>query len=162
MSVFYVGSVVDPIAHLHGLPEAVVDEDMSEATGGQATDLGALVTASLVQSKTVSELLSVRPAWDSEAGDGQRWGVRDVVIPKEFTGTLLTVSGRRITPRLIGSAPEIRILTNERAGTERVSIAAGALEPALAAASREVGRSPTARPGNASRASRSKSRDTRR
>jgi YhgE/Pip-like protein len=149
MSVFYVGSVVDPIAHLHGLPVAVVDEDMGEATGGQATDLGALVTAGLVRGKTVSELLSVRAV---KLGIAERamdsGGVyATVVIPKDFTGTLLTVSGRRITPRLIGSAPEIRILTNERAGTEGVSIATGVLEPALAAASREVGRSLTARSG---------------
>src|ERR1700729_3928998 len=39
--VFYIGSVVDPVAHLRGLPVSIVDQDTGASVGPQHVDLGA-------------------------------------------------------------------------------------------------------------------------
>ena len=38
ITAFYVGSVVDPLAHLHGLPVAVVNQDRGAVIGTTTTD----------------------------------------------------------------------------------------------------------------------------
>jgi hypothetical protein len=61
-----------------------------------------------------------------------------VVIPPDFTASLLNVAGLG-TEGTVRSAPGIELLANERAGTEGAQLATGVLQPALAAASAEVG-----------------------
>ena len=41
ITVFYIGSVVDPVAHLRGLPLSIVDRDTGASVGPQQLDLGA-------------------------------------------------------------------------------------------------------------------------
>jgi uncharacterized phage infection (PIP) family protein YhgE len=40
ITVFYVGSVVDPLDHLHGLPVAVVNQDRGATIGGRRVSIG--------------------------------------------------------------------------------------------------------------------------
>jgi hypothetical protein len=60
------------------------------------------------------------------------------VIPPGFTSSLLGLAG--VSTGGPGSGrPQIVILTNQRAGTVGVSLATGVLQPALGAASRQIG-----------------------
>jgi hypothetical protein len=61
-----------------------------------------------------------------------------VVIPPGFTANLLTATGLR--PGIATSTPQVEIFINQRAGTVGTSLATGILQPALAVASRQIGR----------------------
>ncbi len=47
MTVIYIGSVVDPVGHLHGLPVLVVNEDAGATVGPRHVDVGSQVVAAL-------------------------------------------------------------------------------------------------------------------
>ena len=53
MTTFYIGSVVDPLGHLRGLPVSIVNEDSGATVGGRHVDLGAQVEAGLTGSRAV-------------------------------------------------------------------------------------------------------------
>jgi len=59
-----------------------------------------------------------------------------VVIPAGFTQSVLALAGKGRST----SKPTVELLTNPRAGTLAVSLATGVLQPALSAASRQIGR----------------------
>jgi hypothetical protein len=61
------------------------------------------------------------------------------VIPPDFTTSLLYVAGLHGPSASAGSAPQVAILINERAGTVGTSLATGVLQPALAVASHRIG-----------------------
>jgi YhgE/Pip-like protein len=145
ITTFYIGSVINPVGHLHGLPVQVVNEDRGATVGGRQIDVGQAVQAGLSHSSAVSGKLRLT---DSTLRAAERVMDTDgsyatVVIPAGFTGSLLSlaaVPGATPGPQ----RPEIVILTNQRAGTEGVALATGVLEPALAAASLQIGRQLTA------------------
>jgi len=56
-TVFYVGSVVNPIGHLRGLPVSIVNEDAGATIGPRHVDLGAQLQSGLSGSRTVSTML---------------------------------------------------------------------------------------------------------
>ncbi len=58
-----------------------------------------------------------------------------VVIPPGFTASLLAVAGVSGGSTRPAVKPTVELLTNPRAGTLAVSLATGALQPALAQAS---------------------------
>jgi YhgE/Pip-like protein len=141
LTTFYIGSVVNPLGHLHGLPVGVVNQDRGLAIGTRRIDVGQSLQSGLSRSPAVSGRLALT---DSTLGTAEQAMDRGasyatVVIPPGFTASLLSlaaVPGSRSTP----ARPEVVILTNQRAGTQGVSLATGVLEPALAAASRLIGR----------------------
>jgi YhgE/Pip-like protein len=145
ITAFYVGSVVDPVAHLQGLPVAVVNQDRGAMIGAQRINIGEEVQRGLSGSTavsrrlalTVSTLSSAEQAMDRDAA------YATVVIPPGFTASLLNLAGVSASGPRSGSS-EIIILTNQRAGTVGVSLAAGVLQPGLGAASRQIGRQLTA------------------
>ncbi len=47
MTLFYVGSVVNPLGHLSGLPVGLVDQDQGATVLGRHVDIGAEVAAGL-------------------------------------------------------------------------------------------------------------------
>ena len=57
MTLFYIGSVVNPVGHLSGLPVALVNQDQGETVLGRRVDIGAEVVSGLVGSHAVSSLL---------------------------------------------------------------------------------------------------------
>jgi hypothetical protein len=64
MTLIYVDSVVDPVAHLHGLPVLVVNEDSGAAVGSQHVDIGRQVVSALEHSPAVSDRgPSIRSPW---------------------------------------------------------------------------------------------------
>ena len=40
MTLVYLGSVIDPVGHLHGLPMGVVNEDEGSTVGSERINLG--------------------------------------------------------------------------------------------------------------------------
>jgi YhgE/Pip-like protein len=141
ITAFYVGSVVDPLDHLHGLPVAVVNQDRGAMIGGQRINIGQEVQRGLSDSPAVSSRLGLADTTlgaAEQAMDRGAWYAA-VVIPPGFTTSLLTLAG--VNAGGTGSGrPEIVILTNQRAGTVGVSLATGVLQPGLAAASVQIGR----------------------
>jgi YhgE/Pip-like protein len=140
ITAFYVGSVVDPLAHLSGLPVAVVNQDRGAVIGTRQVNIGQQVQRGLSGSTAVSGKLALT---DTTLGSAQQAMDRGasyatVVIPPGFTASLLTRAGVNVGGA--GSArPEIVILTNQRAGTIGASLASGVLQPGLQAASGQIG-----------------------
>jgi hypothetical protein len=63
-----------------------------------------------------------------------------VVIPRDFTASLLSLTGLRLPPGTSAGKPTVELLANQRAGTVGVELASGVLEPAIAVASHRIGR----------------------
>ncbi len=144
MTALYIASAVNPLAHLSGLPVAVVNQDRGGAVGAQHLEIGREIQAGLLGSPAVSgrlhlEVLTLSQAEQAMDRDGL---YATLVIPPGLTGNLLTVAG--LHPASAGSsagtAPQVEIFINQRAGTVGTSLATGILQPALAAASRQIGR----------------------
>jgi YhgE/Pip-like protein len=141
MTVFYFGSVVNPTAHMHGLPVTVVNQDAGARVGSQRVDFGAQVTQRLTHSTALTGRLDLRPATLAHARSEMDRGrvFATVVIPPGFTASLLAVAGVRSASDRSSSRPTVELLTNPRAGTLGVGLATGVLQPALAIVSRRLG-----------------------
>jgi YhgE/Pip-like protein len=143
MTLVYFGSVVDPSGHLHGLPVAVVNEDTGATVGARRVDFGEQVALGLERSPALADRLSLRAGSLTEIKDRMGLGKEyaAVVIPAEFTSSLLAISGGPAPAGQSASKPTIELLTNPRAGTLGVSLATGVLQPALAQTSHQIGQS---------------------
>jgi len=140
MTALYVAAVANPLAHLSGLPVAVVNQDAGAIVGGHRLEVGAQVQAGLLAAPAVTDRLHLEVLTLSQAEQAMdRDGLyATLVIPPGFTGNLLAVAGLR--PARAAASPQVAILTNQRAGTVGTSLATGVLQPALAVASRQIGR----------------------
>jgi YhgE/Pip-like protein len=140
MTALYIASATDPLAHLRGLPVAVVDQDHGAAVGAQRLQIGQQIEAGLLAAPAVTDRLHLEVLTLSQAEQAMdRDGLyATVVIPPGFTANLLTATGLR--PGVATSTPQVEIFINQRAGTVGTSLATGTLQPALAVASRQIGR----------------------
>jgi Protein of unknown function (DUF3533) len=138
---FYIGSVVDPVAHLRGLPVSIVNEDAGATIGSRRVDFGAQLQSGLTGSRTVSRLLALTPEPISAAESrmNRNGAYATLVIPPEFTASLLALTGLHPPGSGPSGRPTTELLTNVRAGTVGVSLASGVLQPAVARASRQIG-----------------------
>ena len=59
MTLLYFGSIVDPTAHLHGLPVAVVNEDSGATTPTGRVDIGHQVVAGLTGNSQITSRLAI-------------------------------------------------------------------------------------------------------
>ncbi len=141
MTVFYIGSVVDPVSHLHGLPVSIVDEDAGASVGSRHVDLGAQLQAGLTGSRAVSRLISLIPEQRSAAQNrmDRNGAYAALVIPANFTASLLSLAGVRLPAAVSAGKPTVELLNNRRAGTVGVQLASGVLEPAVTEASHRIG-----------------------
>jgi YhgE/Pip-like protein len=141
VTVFYVGSVVDPVGHLRGLPVSIVNEDAGASVGLRHVDLGAQLQSGLTSSRTVSNLLSLTSqrlrAAESRMDDNGAYAT--VVIPPDFTTSLFSLIGLRLPAGTSAGKPTVQLLTNQRAGTVGVELASGVVAPAIAVASHGIG-----------------------
>ncbi len=146
MTALYIGAVVNPVSHLRGLPVAVVNQDRGATVGSRHLEVGAQVQAGLLANPTVSTLLHLQVSTLPQAEQAMdRDGLyATLVIPPDFTASLINVTGLPVPNASAIGLPRAEILTSERAGTVGVSLATGVLEPALAAASAQIGRQLTA------------------
>jgi YhgE/Pip-like protein len=145
LTAFYIGSVVNPLGQLHGLPVQVVNQDRGVAIGTRRIDVGQSLQSGLSHTPAVSDRLALTDSTLRAAEQAMDRGASyaTVVIPPGFTASLLSLAGVPGTP-VVPVRPEIVILTNQRAGTQGASLATGVLDPALAAASRQIGQQLTA------------------
>jgi YhgE/Pip-like protein len=147
MSALYIASATDPLAHLSGLPVAVVNQDRGAAVGTQRLEVGQQIEAGLLAAPAVTnrlhlEVLSLSQAEQAMDRDGL---YATLVIPPGLTDNLLTAVGLHpaagaASAGAVGTAPQVEIVISERAGTVGTSLATGILQPALAVASRQIGR----------------------
>jgi YhgE/Pip-like protein len=95
MTLVYFGSVVDPSAHLYGLPVALVNSDAGARIGSRRVDLGRQVATALTQAPAVTDRLSVRETTLRAAKDRMDRGKEyvTVVVPPGFTASTLARSG---------------------------------------------------------------------
>ncbi len=133
MTTFYIGSVVDPLGHLRGLPVSIVNEDSGATVGGRHVDLGAQVEAGLTGSRAVSRFLAMTHEGlvAAEQRMNRNGSYAALVIPPDFSKSLLSLAGPPLPPGTKVGAPGITLLTNPRAGTVGVALASGVLTPAV-------------------------------
>jgi YhgE/Pip-like protein len=155
MTLIYFGSIVDPTAHLHGLPVWIVNQDKGATTSSGRLDLGNDVVAALKGSHEVSTKLSLKEVTlaDAEAEMNKDNGYATIDIPSGFTDSVLALSGAPTPSARSTPLPTIDLLTNSRAGTLGVSLATGVVEPAISEVSKKIGAQvlkPSAANGSAS------------
>jgi YhgE/Pip-like protein len=140
MTALYIASATDPLAHLSGLPVAVVNQDRGAAVGAQRVGIGQQIETGLLAAPAVTDRLRLEQLTLSQAEQAMdRDGLyATLVIPPGFTANLLTATGLR--PGVAASPPQVEIFINQRAGSVGTSLATGILQPALAVASRQIGR----------------------
>jgi YhgE/Pip-like protein len=140
MTALYIASTTDPLAHVSGLPVAVVDQDQGAALGTQRVNVGQQIEAGLLAAPAVTDRLRLEQLTLSQAEQAMdRDGLyAALVIPPGLTANLLTATGVR--PGVVIASPQVEIFINQRAGTVGTSLATGILQPALAVASRQIGR----------------------
>jgi YhgE/Pip-like protein len=142
MTLVYLGFTINPTGHLHGLPVAIVDEDAGASVGSRHVDLGQEVASGLTGSRAVASRLALRTgtlaAIERRMDVGKEYAT--VVIPAGFTASLLAIDDGASRAGESAARPTIELLTNPRAGTTGVALATGVLDPALAQASREIGK----------------------
>ena len=145
MSALYIASATDPLAHLRGLPVAVVNQDRGAGAGTQRLQVGQQIEAGLLAAPAVTgrlhlEVMTLPQAEQAMDRDGL---YATLVIPPGLTANLLTAAGLAAPgqrPGNAAAAPQVEIFINQRAGTVGTSLATGILQPALAVASRQIGR----------------------
>ncbi len=137
---FYIGSVVDPLAHLRGLPVSIVNEDAGATIGGRHLDFGTQLESGLAGSPVVSRKLALTPEPLSAATArmNRNGAYATLVIPPGFTLSALSLTGLEPSASSLRK-PTVELLGNIRAGTVGVSLASGVLERAVARASQELG-----------------------
>ena len=140
MTLFYIGAIVNPIGHLHGLPVALVNEDRGAVLGASKVNLGAEVASDLLRAHAVTSRLSLQPgsSADAEARMNSDKAFIAIVIPPDFTASLLRAYGLTSAP---AGAPTARIETNPRAGGTGVQLATGVAQLALRRAFIALGKS---------------------
>lgn len=123
MTTLYLGSAVDPIDHMHGLPVSLVQGDR----GG----LGAELEKALVGSPEVSEKLAIHVESMAAAEDRMDRGASyaTLVVPPGLTRAARSGGG---------AIPTVELLSNQRAGTTGASLAGGVLTPAVKAFSEAI------------------------
>jgi hypothetical protein len=134
MTLLYFGSIVDPGSHLRGLPLSVVDGDNGANTPAGHVDARQKVVAGLTGAQAVTSRLALEKMTltAAEARMNKGAAFATVVIPSGFTASLLAVAGNPVSTRQAVALPAIELLTNSRAGTLRVSLATGVMQPAVA------------------------------
>jgi len=141
ITVFYIGSIVNPVGHLRGLPVSIVNEDAGARIGARHVDLGAQLESGLTASPTVSTLLSLTPErlHSAQSRMNHNDAYATLVIPRNFTASLLSLTGRPLPAGAAAGKPAVELLTNQRAGTVGVQLANGVLTPAIGVASHRIG-----------------------
>ena len=133
ITVLYIGSAVNPVAHLRGLPVSIVNEDVGATIGPRHVNFGAQLQSGLIGSRTVSTQLSLTPEQLSaaEARMSRNGAYAAVVIPSNFTTSLISLTGRHLPAEARAGRPTLELLTNRRAGSVGVGLASGVVAPAV-------------------------------
>jgi YhgE/Pip-like protein len=140
VTAIYIGSVIDPTAHLHGLPVLIVNEDAGAASPTGHIELGTSVVRALTQAQGVSSRLDLQVVSlnTAEATMDRGGAYATLVIPSAFSTAALLDTGYPAPAGTPPTAP-IQLLENSRLGSLGVNLAAGVLTPALEQVSKQIG-----------------------
>jgi YhgE/Pip-like protein len=141
MSVIYVGSVVDPTGHLHGLPVLIVNEDAGATAHGQKVDVGASVVSALTQSSDVTSRLKLRNTTlgQAQATMDRGGAYAALVIPATLSRSVLLSTGAGSQGAGVPATGKVELLENSRLGSLGVNLASGVMSPAIAKISPQIG-----------------------
>ena len=142
ISVIYIGSVVNPTGHLHGLPVMLVNEDQGAVVHGRHVDVGASVVSGLENSAALTSRLKLQRATLAQAKMHMDKGnaYATVVIPATLTRSLLLAAGVHTAGGSPPAQTKVELQENPRLGNLGVNLAAGVITPALAQISPQVGK----------------------
>ncbi|HEX3736039.1 MAG TPA: ABC transporter permease [Solirubrobacterales bacterium] len=143
MTALYLGSAVDPVDHMDGLPVSLVQRDAGAGSiGGIRVNFGTRLEGALQESPEVTHKLAIHVESMAAAEDRMDRGASyaTLVVPPGFTDAALNLVGAPGRHPARPGPPTVRLLSNQRAGTEGASLATGVLDPALAAISQSFGR----------------------
>ena len=141
MTAIYIGSVINPTGHLHGLPVIVVNEDAGASVQGKKIDIGSEIVGALEGSSAVAHRLKLTnaPLARARAVMNRADAYATLVIPATLSRSVLLSTGTGTKQAGVPSPPSITLLENTRMGTLGVSLAAGVLTPAIAKISPQIG-----------------------
>jgi YhgE/Pip-like protein len=145
VTTIYIGSVIDPVGDLHGLPVLVVDQDTGVAAPTGHVVLGTTIVHALLDTPGVANRLDLQVVSlaTAEADMNKGSAYATLVIPPTFSASALLDAGYR-APARTPSTPTVRFLENSRLGSLGVNLAAGVLTPALDDISKQMGATLTA------------------
>ena len=145
VTTIYIGSVIDPTAHLRDLPVLIVNEDAGAISPTGHIELGTSVVRALTEAQGVSSRLSLRvvsrTTAEADMDKGSAYGT--LVIPSTFSAAALLDAGYPAPSGTPPTAP-VQLLENTRLGSLGVNLAAGVLTPALQQISSQIGAKLTA------------------
>ena len=140
VALIYIGSVINPTAHLHGLPVMVVNHDAGATVHGRRVDIGQQIVDGLQHASPVTSRLALTSSSLSAAkakmDDAKAYGT--LVIPATLTRTTLQAAGVAAQPGTGPPRPALTFLQNSRLGSLGVGLAAGVLTPVTAQISSQV------------------------
>ncbi len=137
----YIGSVVDPTGHLHGLPVAIVDEDQGAVVEGRHVDFGASITSALRRSPGVTSHLKLKVTNLKQAQDEMNKGAvyATLIIPPTLTRSTLLAAGVQTAGGAPPATSAVELDENSRLGTLGVHLAEGVLRQATGQISPQIG-----------------------
>jgi YhgE/Pip-like protein len=141
MAAIYIGSVVNPAGHLHGLPIVVVDEDTGASVNGKQVDIGTDIVTALRNAKGVVDRLDLRiETLDQARATMDRAGAyAALVIPATLSRSALLAAGGPDPGGSIPPRATVTLLENSRLGSLGVSLATAVITPALQQISARAG-----------------------
>jgi YhgE/Pip-like protein len=142
ISVIYIGSVVNPTGHLHGLPVMLVNEDQGAVVHGQRVDVGASLAGGLESSAALRSRLELQSVTLEQAHTAMDGGgaYATVIIPATLTSSSLLVAGVHTTGDTAPAQVKVELQENPRLGSLGVNLAAAVITPAVAQISPQVGK----------------------
>jgi YhgE/Pip-like protein len=151
MTALYIGSAVDPVDHMEGLPVSLVQRDAGgKSIAGLRVNLGRELEAGVLDSPAVSKKLDVHVESLPEAKDRMDRGASyaTLVVPPDFSNAAINLVGAPGRHPAREGLPRVELLSNQRAGTEGASLATGVLTPAVEAVSAAIGKQLTTEAGS--------------
>jgi YhgE/Pip-like protein len=142
ISVIYIGSVVNPTGHLHGLPVMLVNEDQGAVVQGHRVDVGANLASAVEGSAKLTSRLKLQSATLTQAKATMDKGgaYATLVIPATLTRSLLLIAGVHTAGSSPPAQAKIELQENPRLGSLGVNLAAGVITPAIDQISPHVGK----------------------
>jgi YhgE/Pip-like protein len=137
----YLGSVINPTAHLHGLPVRLINEDTGATVDGRHVNLGASVANELMNSRSVTSRLKLQPGTlsQAEATMNRAGAYATLVIPATLTRSALLATGVSSPGGTSPAQAEVDLEENQRLGSLGTGLAAGVITPAIEKISPHVG-----------------------
>jgi YhgE/Pip-like protein len=139
IAVIYIGSVINPAGHLHGLPVMLVNRDTGATVHGRRVDLGDQIVDALEHSPAASKLALTTTSLDAakaKMDSAKAYGT--LVIPATLTRMTLQAAGLTAPSGHGPARPALTLLQNSRLGSLGVGLAGGVLTPATAQISTAV------------------------